>query len=106
MSSADCQHDYHAYSVLLPDGVERAEAQSELQETGVITGIDYPVAVAVPLQKVHDQSADGGTYQAGEFPLAEIAARPLCLPMFPEMTEGQQDHVVASLKVALQRKVA
>jgi dTDP-4-amino-4,6-dideoxygalactose transaminase len=43
-------------------------------------------------------------FQAGDFPAAEgYYARAISLPLFPAMTEVQQDFVVATLLQALQR---
>jgi dTDP-4-amino-4,6-dideoxygalactose transaminase len=41
-------------------------------------------------------------HQEGDFPISERIARDcLTLPLFPEMTEGQQDRVIAALHEAL-----
>jgi dTDP-4-amino-4,6-dideoxygalactose transaminase len=43
-------------------------------------------------------------YQAGQLPQAEAAAAEvLSLPMFPEMSEAQQDQVVAALRTIMMR---
>ncbi len=88
----DCDHVYHVYSVQLPEGVDRSQLQKQLNEAGVQTGIHYPVPCH--LQKAYND----GSYKAGDFPVAEsIGSRTLSLPMFPEMTHAQQDHVVSAL---------
>jgi dTDP-4-amino-4,6-dideoxygalactose transaminase len=89
----DCDHVYHVYSVQLPQDVDRNQLQKELNQLGVQTGIHYPVPCH--LQKAYND----GSYKPGDFPVAEsIGARTLSLPMFPEMTHAQQDHVVASMR--------
>jgi dTDP-4-amino-4,6-dideoxygalactose transaminase len=62
----------------------------------VQTGLHYPI----PL---HLQKAYAGLgYKAGAFPVAERIGREcLSLPLFPEMTDEQQDAVVAALRRAL-----
>jgi dTDP-4-amino-4,6-dideoxygalactose transaminase len=59
----------------------------------VQTGIHYPIPV-------HLQKAYGDLgHRRGDFPHAErAAAEVLSLPMFPELTEDQQDAVVAAVR--------
>ena len=85
------QHVYHQYTVscspLYRDALVR-----HLREAGVGCAIYYPVPLH--LQEVN---IDLG-YRAGDFPQAERAAeRCLSLPMFPELSETQQDSVVDQL---------
>jgi dTDP-4-amino-4,6-dideoxygalactose transaminase len=59
-----------------------------LQDRGVQTGIHYPTPIH--LQAAY---ADHG-WKKGDFPVAEeLASRIVSLPMFPELTTGQIDHV-------------
>jgi dTDP-4-amino-4,6-dideoxygalactose transaminase len=80
---------YHLYVVRLE---ERDDVKSRLDCAGIESGIHYPV----PL---HLQPAYGELgYGAGDFPVAERRARTiLSLPMFPELTKGQQSRVVKAL---------
>lgn len=88
----DVRHVYHVYAVRTP---QRAALQRSLAEKNVQTNIHYPIPVH--LQEAH---ADLG-YRMGDFPCAEQAANEvLSLPMFPEMTEEQQDVVAAALRAA------
>lgn len=84
---------YHLYVVMVED---RDAVRQRLGERGVESGIHYPV----PL---HLQPAYGGLgHSPGDFPVAERRAeRILSLPMFPEIDQTQQDHVVAALEQAL-----
>jgi dTDP-4-amino-4,6-dideoxygalactose transaminase len=85
---ADCRHCYCVYTVRSP---ERDQLQATLQAAGVATGIHYPIPV-------HLQSgyADLG-YKAGDFPVAEQAAKEvLALPIYPELEPAQIEYIAAS----------
>jgi len=84
---------YHLYVVQVEG---RDAVRERLAAEGVETGIHYPV----PL---HLQPACRGLgYGPGDFPVAEaMAARLLSLPMFPEITPAQQEHVVDALARAV-----
>jgi dTDP-4-amino-4,6-dideoxygalactose transaminase len=84
------RHVYHIYAVRCAD---RDALQQVLQSKSIQTGLHYPIPVH--LQEAH---ADLG-HKAGDFPESEAAAREvLSLPMFPEMTAGQVDQVVAAVR--------
>lgn len=88
-SPADRRHVYHVYAIRT---TRRAELQPFLHERGVSTGIHYPIPVH--LQKAFAELG----HAPGDFPLTEAAAdEVLSLPMFPEMTDDQQDVVIAAL---------
>jgi len=79
------RHVYHLYVVRL---LQRDAWRAHLLKRGIQTGMHYPVPV-------HLQMAyrDLG-YAAGDFPVAEtVAGKVLSLPLFPEMTEAQQEEV-------------
>ena len=81
---------HHLYGVRTP----RREAVIEgLRSAGIETGVHYPV----PL---HLQPALRSMNLArGSFPVSEAAADTvLSLPLYPELTEAQQDHVVSTLR--------
>lgn len=83
------RHVYHVYAVRSPD---RDGLRRRLDEAGVQTGLHYPIPVH--LQQAH---ADLG-HRAGDFPVAESAARQvLSLPIFPEMTPRQIERVVDAM---------
>jgi dTDP-4-amino-4,6-dideoxygalactose transaminase len=83
-------HVHHIYAVRTAN---RDLLQQDLQAQGVATGLHYPIPVH--LQKAHEDLG----YQAGDFPESEAAAREvLSLPMFPEMTSAQVEHVVAAMR--------
>ncbi|MDQ3684613.1 MAG: DegT/DnrJ/EryC1/StrS family aminotransferase, partial [Acidobacteriota bacterium] len=81
------RHVYHLYVVQTD---RRDELQKRLSEAGVQTGIHYPVPVH--LQPAYSLLG----YTRGDFPEAERqAARVLSLPMYPELTDEQIEHVAA-----------
>jgi dTDP-4-amino-4,6-dideoxygalactose transaminase len=89
IASPVCRPVYHQYTVRVS---ERDVVQKSLHAAGVGTMVYYPVPLH--LQEVHS----GLGYGPGAFPQAEEAARTcLSLPMFPELTDLQQDAVVAAL---------
>jgi dTDP-4-amino-4,6-dideoxygalactose transaminase len=86
-------HIWHVYVVRVPD---RDRVLAELQRAGVDAGVHYPVPM-------HLQGALAGLgYRAGDFPVTErLATEILSLPIFPGITEMQQEYVAHSLKEAL-----
>jgi dTDP-4-amino-4,6-dideoxygalactose transaminase len=88
-SPDDRRHVYHVYAIRT---TRRDELQPFLHDRGIATGMHYPVPVH--LQKAFSELG----HARGDFPLTEAAAAEvLSLPMFPEMTDDQQDVVIAAL---------
>jgi dTDP-4-amino-4,6-dideoxygalactose transaminase len=84
---------YHLYVLRVGD---RAQIQKRLDESGISTGIHYPIALHLT------KAYEGFGFRAGDFPVAEKAAsQVLSLPMFPELTSRQQDRVVAEVLKSL-----
>jgi dTDP-4-amino-4,6-dideoxygalactose transaminase len=80
---------YHQYTIMLEDRDHVARA---LAERGIASFPYYPVPLH--LQKVHTNLS----YGIGDFPHAERAAKHcLSLPMFPELSDWQQDQVASAL---------
>ncbi len=74
----------------------RDKVRDRLQAHGVMSMIYYPLPMH--LQPVYA----GLGYRSGQLPQSEAAAQEvLSLPMFPEMTEAQQDQVVAMLGLVM-----
>ncbi len=84
---------WHLYVVRVPD---RDAVLAALHAAGIQAGVHYPVPV-------HRSGAYAGAgMRAGSFPVAEAAAgRILSLPLFPHITEAQQERVVAALTLAV-----
>lgn len=84
---------YHLYVIRVPN---RDSVLKQLNAAGVGAGIHYPT----PLHLTGAFASLG--YKAGSFPAAEQSAGEiLSLPMYPEITEAQQQRVVAELSKAL-----
>jgi dTDP-4-amino-4,6-dideoxygalactose transaminase len=76
---------------------DRDKIQAQIREQGVITITYYPV----PLH-LQEAYADLG-HKPGDFPVSELVSKQvLSLPLFPEITDEQQQYVVNALKSALQ----
>jgi dTDP-4-amino-4,6-dideoxygalactose transaminase len=87
------EHVWHLYVVRVPD---RDRVLKELQAAGIGAGIHYPVPIHLT------EAFAGLGNPEGTFPVAEQASRELLsLPLFAEITAGQQDRVADALKSAL-----
>jgi dTDP-4-amino-4,6-dideoxygalactose transaminase len=79
----------HIYAVLVDD---RDGVAERLKKCGVDTNVHYPIPCHLQPGYAHLG------YHAGDFPNTEwLARRELSLPIYPEMTALQIDHVVASV---------
>jgi dTDP-4-amino-4,6-dideoxygalactose transaminase len=84
---------YHLYVVRLRD---RDRVSDELKSRGIHTGLHYPLPV-----HLQDCYREWG-YKAGSLPVTErIASEILSLPMFPGLTEEQQQRVVDELTMSV-----
>jgi dTDP-4-amino-4,6-dideoxygalactose transaminase/acetyltransferase-like isoleucine patch superfamily enzyme len=81
---------YHLYVIRTSD---REQMMSYLKDAGIGTGIHYPIPLH--LQKAYAALK----YTKGDFPVAErVASEIVSLPMFPQLSEGQQLRVVEAVQ--------
>jgi dTDP-4-amino-4,6-dideoxygalactose transaminase len=87
------RHIWHLYVVRVPN---RDDVLAGLHERGIGAGVHYPVPM-------HLQGALSHLgYGPGDFPATETAAdEMLSLPMYPGITESQQQRVVEALVESL-----
>ena len=83
---------WNQYTICIGAG-KRNDVQTQLREQNIITMIYYPLPLH--LQTVYKNLG----YKKGDFPITEdICDQVLSLPMFPELSEEQQDRVVSTLQ--------
>lgn len=94
-TAPDCEHVYHIFNIRTQ---HRNALQAWLQAQGISTAIHYPV----PLHLQPAYTFLG--HKAGDFPVAEELARTsLSLPLFPGLTEAEQQRVVEKVKAFFKR---
>jgi dTDP-4-amino-4,6-dideoxygalactose transaminase len=95
-SAPDRYHIYNQYVVRVPD---RDAVKANLESRQIGCAIYYPVPF-------HEQACFAYLgYRAGQFPHAERAAREtIALPVYGELTAGQQRYVVSAIADALNRR--
>jgi dTDP-4-amino-4,6-dideoxygalactose transaminase len=96
----DSDHSWHLYILRLRPGmltVNRNQLIEQLKRRGVGTSVHF-----IPLH-LHPFYSRAYGYQRGDFPRAEDAyARCLSLPIFPDMTEEEIEHVIRSVEAQVQ----
>jgi dTDP-4-amino-4,6-dideoxygalactose transaminase len=89
------RHVWHLYVVQVT-GADRDRVVGALNAEGIGAGVHYPAPVHLTPAFAHLG------YRAGDFPRAEEAAgRILSLPLYPQITAGQQQRVVDALTAVL-----
>ncbi|MGC6415384.1 MAG: DegT/DnrJ/EryC1/StrS family aminotransferase [Bacteroidia bacterium] len=84
------RHSYHLYVIRAQ---ERESLAKFLEERGIPTVIHYPTPL--PFLEAYASEA----YTAKDFPVVhEYASQILSLPIFPEMTESEIDHVADAVR--------
>jgi dTDP-4-amino-4,6-dideoxygalactose transaminase len=90
------RHTFNQYIIRVAD--KRDELRAFLQESEIGNEVYYPV----PLHLQECFSFLG--YQQGDFPEAERAAhQTLAIPVYPELTEEQQEYVVDRIRFFMQK---
>ncbi|MBC5775314.1 DegT/DnrJ/EryC1/StrS family aminotransferase [Pontibacter sp. KCTC 32443] len=85
-----CGHIYHIFNIRTQ---RRDELKTYLQQQNILTGIHYPVPIH--LQQAYSYL----NYKHGDLPVTEeLANTSLSLPLFPGMTEAEQEQVVRCMK--------
>ncbi len=86
---------YHLYPILLRDADQRRQVYERLREAGIGVQVHY---LPVHLQPYY--RAQG--FAPGDFPVAEwYADRTLSLPIYADLTDSEQDRVIATLTEVL-----
>jgi len=90
--AAPREQHVHVYNQFTIRSRLRDELKQFLRADGIPTEIYYPLCL-------HLQGAFSNLgYNVGDFPAAEIASREvLSLPVYPELTDAQQDRVIQSI---------
>ncbi len=85
----ECDWGRHVYHLYIIRSDRRDELQAFLKQKGIASEVYYPLPphLSTPCRKLG--------YHEGNFPHAERASREtVALPLYPELTEGQQDEVI------------
>ena len=91
-------HIFHQYTIRVLDG-RRDELRDFLKEEGIGTFIYYPLSLH--LQECFQELG----YREGDLPQSELASQEvLSLPVFPEITEEEQDYVIKQIQIATGRR--
>lgn len=94
MQTADAYSAYHLYPVRVP-GADRLRVFESLREAGIGVNVHY---IPVHLQPYYRAMG----FEPGDYPEAErYYAEAISLPLYPTMSEAQQDQVVAALRSAV-----
>ncbi len=95
-------HAWHLYTPLVnPDaaGMDRDAFMQGMKERNIGTGLHYRAVHLYPYYREHFG------FKRGDFPNAEtISDRIVSLPLFPVMTDADQDRVIAAMADLFQRK--
>lgn len=97
---ADSDAAWAVYAVLLPSEAVRAAVQAACQAEGVSTAVYYP-------KPLHHQPAYADHHDGSALPVSEdIATRIMALPIHPDLSDAQLDHVCNTVTRALAQAIA
>lgn len=84
---------YHVYHLFVIRTPKRNLLREFLQRRGIESGIHYPIPLHL------QRSLRAFNFKRGQFPVSEKAAREvLSLPIYPELTEKDQDRVIQAVR--------
>lgn len=93
--SRDTHSSFHLYVVQLHDSTRHRQVFEELRNAGIGVNLHY---IPVHLQPYYQRRG----FAVGDFPKAEnYYSRAISLPLFPTMTEDQQNEVISNLTATL-----
>jgi dTDP-4-amino-4,6-dideoxygalactose transaminase len=94
----ECDPNYHLFYILLPDAPTRDDLMAYLRQHGILAVFHY-----VPLHTAPMGARWG--YQEGDLPVTEqVSSRLLRLPLYYEITEEEQQEVVAQVRTFLEER--
>lgn len=90
------RHSWHLFCVLINPaaaGIDRDTFIQQMKEQNIGTGLHYnPAHLYTFYQKTYG-------FKPGDFPIAEdMGSRIVSLPLFPDMTEAEQDRVIEAMQ--------
>ena len=90
-----CESNFHLFYILLPEQWIRDDLQTHLNQNGIQAVFHY-----IPLHSSPIGQTFG--YREGDLPVTEaMSGRLLRLPLFYEITEQEQEHVVNQIRIGL-----
>lgn len=96
------RHSWHLFCVLIhPEqaGIGRDDFMQQMKQRNIGTGLHYDAA---HLYQYFQQQFG---FKKGDFPRAEyVCSRIVSLPLFPDLTEQQQDRVIQAMHAVLREK--
>jgi dTDP-4-amino-4,6-dideoxygalactose transaminase len=91
----DCPgHSWNQFTIIIQkDYINRDDLRTKLQQVGIGTAVYYPVPL--PLQPVYQHLQ----YKKATIPRSvDLSQRVLSLPLFPELTPGEQAQVAEQVR--------
>lgn len=87
------QNNYHVYNQYVIRHSRRDEIKKHMTDLGIGCAIYYPYPLHL------QPCIDFLGYKEGDFPVCEVACREvLALPIYPEVTKGEQDAVISAIE--------